>query len=1255
MITRGVGISTSAFLEVNLPWFNSKHNRRRVAKIRLGRYAGQRRPGSQHARDPSFHPVRYDKARRGAAPTPKSLLLLLVFYLLFQLPALAQVKGTRRVLIANEVSPLSPWIAAIDHQLATALGKAPCQVEFCVENPEAGQFSPEASQKHTRDWYIRRYRDRKPGLIMALGLCPIGLMIDWEPSRVSAAIASKILRGEKPQEILTLRSANSHLFDWQALDHVRFKEDTVAVGISLLNEWPGFWQSYKRHIFAGFVVLLAQTFLIMSLLLERRKRKKAGAELLHVNTQLRLAMESGKSVGWEWDLVRGEITWFGDLRTMFGMASETFVCTLGDFFGYVHPEDRKGVAEAIADAQRSHKPYAEEFRVVRADGNTRWVGSRGSFEYAPNGEAKRAVGMAVDITERKHSEQALKNSEEKFSKVFRESPLAIALTRAVDYRYIEVNETFEYLTGWRAEEVLGRNPLEMGTWVDPAQIKDFDERLRAEGSVRNCEIQIRRKDRAIRSVLQSCEPIEIDGEPCALFVTVDVTDLKKAEESRRASEQRFRQFFVTLPEYCYMTSPNGEILDANPAALGGFGYTREELIGKPLSTIYAPESHPRVNHLFEKWKKEGALHNEEMVILTKQGQKRTVLLSAGSVKDSHGSILHSTSVQVDITDQKQIQQSLRDSQNRLQGIVESAMDAIIAIDEDMRIVLFNAAAERMFGLAARDALGSRFERFIPQRFVAAHGAHVRAVAETGATNLAMRGLGVLRAVRANGEEFRIETSISQREIAGQKIFTAIVRDVTERVKAEEVQRRLAAIVCSSEDAIISLSLDGIIESWNPGAQRMYGYSEAEAIGHSIMLIVPPEFREEETDLLRRMTRGEVLEHHERVHLTKTGRRLIVLLSASALRDSGGEIVGASKIVRDITERKHAEQSLRESEERFRHVANAAPVMIWMSDADKLCTYLNEPWLGFTGRSLQQELGNGWKEGVHSDDLSGIWKIFETAFDKREPFRMEYRLRRHDGEYRWISAQGVPRFDSDGSFAGYIGSCTDITERRVAQEALSGMSRKLIEAHEQERAWIARELHDNINQGIGLLAVNLDRVKQELSPLSPANSRRFGDIRARIVALGSDVQALSHRLHSSKLEYLGLAAAASSLCRELSEQHGVQIDFRSESMPEKLSEAISLCLFRVLQEALQNAIKHSGTQRFEVSLRGKSDSIELTVRDWGIGFSPVKAMEKRGLGLTSMSERLKLVDGDLYIDLPTGGGTLVSATVPLATSQGAAGA
>ena len=345
-----------------------------------------------------------------------------------------------------------------------------------------------------------------------------------------------------------------------------------------------------------------------------------------------------------------------------------------------------------------------------------------------------------------------------------------------------------------------------------------------------------------------------------------------------------------------------------------------------------------------------------------------------------------------------------------------------------------------------------------------------------------------------------------------------------------------------------------------------------------------------------------------------------------------------------------QQSISESEKLFRLVANTAPVMIWMSGVDKLCNYFNQPWLDFTGRSIEQELGNGWAEGVHPEDFSQCLETYTKSFDRRVAFRMTYRLRRADGEYRWVLDQGVPRFELDGSFTGYIGSCVDVTEQKLAEEALSRMNQRLIEVQEEERSRLARELHDDINQRIGLLAVNLERLRQDMPASEVALQQRIAGECTRISLLASDIQAMSHSLHSSKLQLLGLAAAAKGFCRELQDLEDVQIEFHAAEFPENLPEHVSLCLFRVLQEALQNAVKHSESRRFRVSLAGSASQIALTVQDWGVGFRQDTASKGRGLGLTSMSERLKLVGGQLCIESYPGGGTTVNATVPVHAAE-----
>jgi PAS domain S-box-containing protein len=323
-------------------------------------------------------------------------------------------------------------------------------------------------------------------------------------------------------------------------------------------------------------------------------------------------------------------------------------------------------------------------------------------------------------------------------------------------------------------------------------------------------------------------------------------------------------------------------------------------------------------------------------------------------------------------------------------------------------------------------------------------------------------------------------------------------------------------------------------------------------------------------------------------------------------------------------------------------------MIWTAGTDRKCSYVNKTWLEFTGRRFEAELGDGWVDGVHPDDSKRCFETYADAFKQRESFEMEYRLRRKDGEYRWILDNGVPRFDPNGTFAGYIGSCIDITDRKLAEESLATIGRRLIEAHETERAWIGRELHDDISQRLALLGIELAQWSQN-APINEA-AERVRQARAHVTEIAQEVHGLSHRLHSSKLEFLGLATTAGSFCRELSKKTNVEIVFKHAGIPDNLPKEVSLCLFRVLQEGLQNAVKHSGVQSFAVDLRGTGESIELTVVDSGNGFEEQEAFTRHGLGLISMRERLQLVHGEFSVKSQPGAGTTIRACVPLKTNE-----
>jgi PAS domain S-box-containing protein len=349
----------------------------------------------------------------------------------------------------------------------------------------------------------------------------------------------------------------------------------------------------------------------------------------------------------------------------------------------------------------------------------------------------------------------------------------------------------------------------------------------------------------------------------------------------------------------------------------------------------------------------------------------------------------------------------------------------------------------------------------------------------------------------------------------------------------------------------------------------------------------------------------------------------------------------------VEERKQQEADLRESQERFRLMADHSPTLIWMSRTDKLCTFFNRAWLNFTGRSMEQELGNGWVEGVHKDDLERCLGIYNAAFDSRTDFAMEYRLRRYDGEYRWIVDYGVPRFGTNGTFCGYIGSCLDITERKLAELSMHRLTGRLINAQEEERARIARELHDDISQRMAFLQIGLEQFEQRMLRLLSAGDRQSLHNLTQVMSeVSSDLHSISRQLHPAKLDLQGLVPAMNSFCKEFSEKHGPRVNFLHGDFPEQVPKDVALCLFRVVQEALRNIAKHTTSSEATVELSAQGEWINLSISDHGAGFNPESVQGKGGLGLVSMRERLGFIGGNLRVESQPPVGTRIRVRVPL---------
>lgn len=610
----------------------------------------------------------------------------------------------------------------------------------------------------------------------------------------------------------------------------------------------------------------------------------------------------------------------------------------------------------------------------------------------------------------------------------------------------------------------------------------------------------------------------------------------------------------------------------------------------------------------------------------------------------------------DITEAKGAEHAKRETDEQYRRIVETAEEGITVADANFCITFVNRQMAEMTGYAPEELIGRRLldlqfpenieekKRKFQSRRSGAHGRYADRLRRKDGSDLWVR-ISATPILRENGQ---FDGAL------------AMISDIGEEKRTEYALRQ-------SERELLEAQRMAKVGSWqwDPDTDNVWWSEESYRIAGRDPRLPAVNFKDQRQlyvpESWQRLQRavedavGDGTPYDLELEVIRPNATTgWIRARGEAQRDATGRIKGLRGTTQDITERKRAEEALRESEERLRFAARAGRMFAYEWDLTTDAIVRSEECaeiLGLTG-DVAHTTREALLATIHPEDRDQILAAISELRPEKTVHRASARVVRPDGVVVWLEWTGRGFFDAQGKVVRLIGMAADVTERKLAEEALSSVGGRLIEAQDEERRRIARELHDDVSQKLVMLESGL----QELAGMateSPIQLRtRIESLLKSTSEMSEDVHGLSHRLHTSKLELLGLVPTMRGFCREFAGQRNVEIDFVDSDVPNELPPQISLTLFRILQEGLSNAVRHSGVRRFEGRLERVADQLLLTIRDSGVGFDPPMAMHNQGLGLISMRERVNLVKGTLSIVSKPGGGTQIVVRVPLAAQSGA---
>jgi PAS domain S-box-containing protein len=592
---------------------------------------------------------------------------------------------------------------------------------------------------------------------------------------------------------------------------------------------------------------------------------------------------------------------------------------------------------------------------------------------------------------------------------------------------------------------------------------------------------------------------------------------------------------------------------------------------------------------------------------------------------------------------------------RLAGLLDSAMDAIISVDEAQTIVLYNRAAEKIFGWPTEQVLGQPIAMLLPERFQPVHAGHVKRFADTGVTSRRMSGATVVYGRRSSGEEFPVEASISQVDTPEGKLFTVILRDVTARVQAEQEQSRLAArlagLLESAMDAIISVDEAQNVVLYNRAAEKIFGWPTEQAMGKPLEMLLPERFqsahaghvkRFADTGVTSRRMSGATVVYGRR----SSGEEFPVEASISQVDTPEGKLF--TVILRDVTARVRSEQDQSRLAARLAGLLDSAMDAIITTDDQQRIVLYNQAAERTFGWSATEVMGSSldvlMPERYRSSHTAHVRRFATVGVSSRRmgDGTVIHGLRKSGEEFPMeasISQLDIP----EGKLFTVI--LRDVTERIRAQEDLAAFASEASAIREQEKSRVARELHDELAQSLTALKMDTIWVRENLGADALVIDRKLGEMLSMLDGSVAATRRIAADLRPLVLDDLGLMPAIEWLVQNFTQRTGIACELDADEELE-LHEPYATAVFRIVQESLVNVAKHSKAKRVKVVMDLAGREMLLSVQDDGVGFAPAAGRKPNSLGLAGLRERAQLLKGTIRLQSQPGRGTTVEARIPV---------